>query len=879
MTGKYKNPSGTVKRLLKILLRDSDHNAIIGDFDEIYCNLYDSRGKIYAYLWYWRQVFVSIPDFITGLTYRTGGMVKNYLTISFRNIKRQKVYTLLNLSGLAIGMACCILIMFYVIYEMSYDKYHSNADNIYRMTDYCTMAGNSYHYAVAPGAPAPVFAEEIPDIRSFVRIFNFQGSDEQQAMISIDNKNFEQNGILIADSTFYEVFSGEFIFGDPAEVLDEPGSAVLTQETAEKIFGSENPIGKVLNISSFPVREVRITGIVKDIPENSHFSYKVLISSSSIKGRFRKALMEEWLNITNYTYFLLEENADTEHVEKKMADIFENHSGQESRETGIMKEFLLQRLTDIHLKSHLESEQRANGNILYVYSFSIIAFFILCIACINFMNLLTARSAKRAKEIGLRKVLGAKRKQLIIQFLMESFLMTAAGLGIGSVIVAFVLPAFAGFTGIDPGYAVLNSGAFFIIIPVMMIFTGLLGGLYPAVFLTGYIPAKVMKGNFLRSMGKRPVLRNILVAFQFTISASLIAGTLIVADQLDFMKNMDLGFKNDQVLVVAVKESSTVRNFKNIKNELSSNPGINEVSFSSSIPGMRMGVCAFVPEGFSESETFLMDTYYVDEDFFITYEMSLIYGRNFSPEISTDADRSFIINETAAERMGFGSDAVGKELSNLTNGRQGKIIGIISDYHHRSLKEAVEPMVLGYRSGGGPRISIRIGTENILETISYLEDKWKKFEPNRSFTFYFLDEYFNTQYSAEERMSRIFGYFTFLAILIACLGVIGLSSYTAEQRRKEIGIRKVLGASIETLMLGFSRNFLILALISNTISIPVTYFLIGNYWLDNFAFRTNIGVGVFLITASVLTLIVLLTVSYQSLKTAYTNPVDSIKHE
>ncbi|MCP4728158.1 MAG: FtsX-like permease family protein [bacterium] len=805
-------------------------------------------------------------------------MFVNYLKTAIRNIMRQKGYSLINLAGLTIGMVCCILILLFVQDELSYDKYHEKADQIYRIVTSGELGGGTRNFAMSPYPAGPVFTNEIPEVIAYSRLVNMNLISGGDILVTYEEKRFEEAGIFVADTTFFEIFTYSFIAGDQETALDDPNSVVITEETAVRIFGDEEPIGKTVNIAA--IGELKITGIIEEVPRNSHFTFNYIASTTSLNTAQRNVLSSQWFAINGYVYLLFDKNADPKVVEDKMADVFESNAGEQARRFGIKFIFNLQNITDIHLRSHLEVEIQPNNEIAYVYIFSAVAVFILLIACINFMNLSTARSANRAREVGLRKVFGAYRINLVGQFLSESVLMSVFGLILAISIVFLLLPGFNSISGKEFTFGSLFDGTVFTGLIGLIIFTGVFAGSYPAFFLSAFQPGKVLRGMLSKGSASS-VFRKSLVVFQFSISIILIISTMIVLDQIDFMKNKDIGFDKEQILIVNIQNPGQTRSrVRTIKEELKQNPHILEATFSSSVPGRLPNTQLFLPEGREQSNTEAFDQFSCDHDFMKTYGIEILYGRDFSTEFSTDTLNAFLVNETAAVKLEWGSEAVGKGINFAGSpNAQGKIIGIFKDYHHRSLKQVMEPMLINIQPRAFGILSLKINTDYTAETVGFVRDKWAEFEPGREFDYYFLDENFDSQYRGEERLSEIFTYFAGLAILIACLGLFGLASFTAEQRTKEIGIKKVLGATVNSLVLNLSNEFIKWVLIANVFAWPATYYLMSTYWLSNFAFRLDISILTFIIAGSSSLIIALLTVSYQAVKAASANPVNSLKHE
>jgi putative ABC transport system permease protein len=798
-------------------------------------------------------------------------MILNYLKTAWRNIRKQKGYSLINLSGLAIGMACCLLILLFVQDELSYDRYHENAERIYRVIIDAEIGGSLSQLALCPFAAPPVFAEEIPEVEAYVRLVGIG----RRQIIEYQEQSFEEEGIFLADETFFDIFTHKFLDGHQDNVLNEPGSVVLTQDTAQRLFGDEDALGKTLTFA--PVGDLHVTGIIQNVPRNSHFHFNYLISFKSLSEQQRAGL-EQWLSVQGYAYLLLDKQADVQAVRDKIPEIVENHTGQQARKFGISMQFRIQKMTDIHLYSNIQGEIEPNGSIIYVYVFSAIALFILLIACINFMNLSTARSSNRAREVGLRKVFGAFRKNLVGQFLSESMLISLASLILALGLASLALPLFNTFSGKEMTAGVLFQPIIVAGMLFLILFSGLMAGSYPAFFLSGFQPIAVFRG-VLSKGAKSSVLRRVLVVFQFSLSVALIIGTGIVLRQIDYMKNKDLGFDKENMLVVPVQTPETARNHVGIKTELLQNPNITQATFSSGVPGRTGELRLMVPEGKTESETFSMYIFRCDYDYIPAYGMRLLSGRNFSTDFSTDADAAYIVNEVAARKFGWTPDeAVDKKLA-FAEGRPGQIIGVVSDFHFQPLSEEIEPMALMLEKQALAFVSMRIDPRNMSAAIDFVREKWTGLEPGHEFDYFFLDEDLATRYASEDRLSDILSLFALLAIVIACLGLLGLASYTAEQRTREIGIRKVLGASTNSVILKLSKEFVKWVLIANVIAWPLTYWIMRNYWLSGFPYRTDPTIWIFLTAGTASIVIALITVGFQVVRAATANPADSLRHE
>jgi putative ABC transport system permease protein len=799
-------------------------------------------------------------------------MIKNYLKSALRNIKRHKGYAFINIAGLAIGMACCILILMYITTELSYDRYHVNADRIFRLGLDANMGGMNVATPISNVPSAPTLIQAYPEVIDAARIRTVS-----KRAVQYEDKVFFENGILYADNSIFQVFSFPLTKGDPDTALNPAYTVVLTEETAQRYFGNDNPMGKVLKYNN--QYDFTVTGVMKNVPKNSHFTFDMLCSYETLYDLNREA-MEEWFNFRDYTYLLLSKGFDFKELENKFPALIDKFMGDMIKALGGEINFFLQPLTNIHLHSNLENEIRPNSSITYIYIFTAIGLFILCIACINFMNLATARSATRAKEVGMRKVVGAKRKELIRQFLGESLIYSIFSLVIALLFVRFSLPFVESLSGREMS---LNLAEMPWLAPSfigLVILVGLVAGSYPALFLSSFRPAQVLKGNW-KAGSVHARLRSLLVVTQFIISISLIIGTGIILNQLSFMKNKSLGFEKKNTLVVEIKDRNMQESLDSIKAEIQKIPGVLSVSSSSLVPGQEPSVQPFIPEGYTEKQAQLMEAFSVGHDFFPTLGMEIVKGRNFSPEYGTDSSSGAIINETAAKRYNW-EDPIGKTIQ-APSDEVGKwqtytVVGVVRDFHRTSLHSIIAPQIIGNDPSNFDTLAIKIHPENAKGTISLLREKWKELDPIRPFEFLYLDAMIDRLYGAEDRLSDIFSAFSVFAIFIACLGLFGMASFAAEQRTKEIGIRKVLGASVPGVIVLLSKDFLKLIVVANIIAWPLAYFGM-NKWMENFAYKSGIGLWVFFYTGILAVGIALATVSYQSIKAALLNPVEAIKYE
>jgi len=800
-------------------------------------------------------------------------MLKNYLKITLRNIKRQKGYAFINFTGLTIGITSCILILIYILFELSYDKYHENTGRIFRLCADANLGGNVMRVPISNYPSAPTLRREYPEVLNTARF-------ESMPKITVQHESvqFFEEGIFYADSSVFNIFTFPMIAGDPNSALATAYSVVISEDIAKKYFGDSNPLGKTLKFNN--QFDYKVTGVIKNVPKNSHFVFDMLCSYETLYTEHGKR-MENWFGFSNYTYILLKDNYDYKELEQKFPALINRYFGKTLKALGGTIEYFLQPLTTIHLHSHMEYEISGNSDINYVYIFASVALFILLIACINYMNLATARSASRVKEVGIRKVVGSSRKQLINQFLNESLIFSFFSLITAIILVKITLPFFSSLSGSELRMNELKYLRFIPIFISLVLFVGLGAGSYPAFCLSAFQPVYVLK-NSLKAGVSNFRLRSFLVIIQFTLSITLIIGTGIIIKQLNYMKNTKLGFDKEQVVVLPIMDNKVRKSLDTVKEEFRGFKGVMSIAASSEVPGKIMDGSAFVPEGFSKDEAQLMDILEIDPDFIPTLGIEIIQGRNFSSNLSTDKSNSIIINETAAGKFGW-DDPVGKTIRKFSsrdiNEMESKtIIGVIQDFHMTSMHRVIDPLYITIEPDEFDYISVRINPGALSETMDFLQKKWKEIDPHHPFDYFFLDESFDSQYKAEERLRSLFSYFTFLAIFIACLGLFGLASFIAERRTKEIGIRKVLGASSPGIVFLISKDFLKWVFLAIIIAWPTAYF-ISNRWLQNFAYRAPDDPLIF-IYAGILTIIIAFTtVSTVAFKSSRTNPINSLKYE
>jgi len=787
-------------------------------------------------------------------------MFKNYLKIAIRSILRHKAYSIINISGLAIGMASSILILLWVQNELSYDRWHKHSKQIYRITS----AAEGFKTAVSCSGMPRAFQAAMPQIKNTVRM-----SSLHSALITIGDKKFNEGRVFYVDSTFLDIFSFPLVKGDVKTALMRPDGIVITEDLATKYFGKDNPLGKVLRKDNH--EDVVVTGVLANIPTNSHLQFDMLVPMTS-PGIVRELNANLWDNFSFYDYLQLDDHfnatpAALAGMERKMNDIFKD------QKTGIRIDLRLQPMTRIHLYSNLQIDLSGQGNIQYVNIFFIVAIFILVVACINFMNLATARSARRAKEVGLRKVVGAVRGQLVGQFLGESLLISFFSLLVAILIVLLVLPSFATLAGKTLSVS-LWDGKLLLTLLGISLATGLISGSYPALFLSGFQPVKVLKGN-LKSLGGNRLFRNGLVVVQFVVSIVLLIGTVVIYNQLRYIKNRNLGFEKEN-LVYMYMQGNMYNKRQALYDGLTRDPLTSQFAVTDQLPiNIFSGTINVKWPGKDPKVQIVFPSLMISESFFDIFHMKMLGGRPFSKDFKSDTG-NFILNETAARTMGMtAANAVGQQIS-FQDGK-GTIIGVVQDFNFKPIQRTIEPLILQLNRYGGV-IVVRAQPGNTEATIKALSKISTQFDPAYPAAYGFLDQDLASQYKGEQQMGSIFNLFALLAIFISCLGLYGLSAYMAEQRTKEIGVRKVLGASLFNIVRLLSVDFTRLIIVAMIVAIPVAWWAV-NKWLESFAYHIHVGWGIFVLGPLAALFIAWVTVSYESVKAGVTNPVKSLRSE
>jgi len=796
-------------------------------------------------------------------------MLYHNLKLAFRNLLRHKTFAFINILGLVIGLVSCIVIGLYAYNELSFDTFNSNYANIYRINKNTNEKGKQAQQdGITPAELAPATTREIPEVVAATRFrpwFN-------EMLVSYDTVHLKLDDVAYADASFLKMFNYPLVNGDKNTALSEPSTAVITESTAKKYFGNKNPIGKTLiTLNNIPVK---ITGVAKDVPNNSSLAFTMLISWATTEATANKDYffwMNSWTTNVAYTFVQLKPNVNAAQTGNKISALLHAHFPE--------KEFqystYLQPLKDIHLKSadilYAEYFRTNSGKI--ISTLMIIACFILLIACFNFINLTTAGALGRAKETGIQKVLGAKKSQLIKKFLAESFVLCTIALLLALITVTIVLPLFDKLANTQLTSSLLLKPQILLSLIVLLLLLSFVAGFYPAIFLSRFKSADVFR-NVIKA-GKDSWLRKTLVTTQFALSVLLIIATIVVNKQMHYLSTKDLGFNKDQVVVLQLANTGLEEKGKELMNALKQNPNILSVSSSNRVPGQTMNGYGIIPEGHSLDEHIMVSEMETDANFASTYGIQLTQGRYFSSQMPTDTTNSIVINEALANMLGW-KNAVGKQLE-VYEARKGKVIGVMKDFNYASLREKVQPLAV-ILTNNPLYLSVKIKAGSIPSSLDYMQKTWKQFTNEYPFDYFFLDEQLNHFYSSDERLLYVLNIFAALAIFIACIGLFGLSIYTARQRTKEIGIRKVLGASVTQLTMLLSEEFILLVVIAIIIATPLAW-LLTNKWLEDFAYRINISGWIFFIAGMIAILIALATVSVQAIKAAIANPVKSLRTE
>ncbi len=809
-------------------------------------------------------------------------MFSNFLKSAFRNFIRSKFYSLLNVLGLSIGLAVFIFLFLFVKDEISYDAYHEKADRIYRIESDFYISGNPDRFAIVPVPMAPALKTEYPEIESFVR-FNDLG----RTAFHIGEKEYFEDYFYFADSTVFEIFTHPMIMGDIHKCLTEPHSIVLTESIAKKYFGKENPMGQMVESESG--RNYKVTGVIEDLPKNSHLRFDALLSASTLahivgEDNFNSMEPGRFWNIGVYSYLLLRENTSMQSIHEKFNGFYDKYMKPIGDQINGSFNLMSTPLKKTHFVEGLQSDL-PKGNMTYVYIFSVVGLLVLVLAAINYMNMATARSAKRSREVGIRKVAGAFRGQLIWQFIGESVLITFIALLIAILLVYIFLPDFVNLSGKSLSFDIIADPLVFLAIFLVALIVGVAAGSYPAFYLSSFRPVSVIKGTLGGGGKKGGALRKFLVVFQFLIAISMIIATMVVSDQIKFLMSKDVGFDKENVVVLELQDTAFIRKAESFKEELLQNPNITNATYATGIPGQNNWVQVVRVEIDTAMVEKTMIICVPDFDYLETFDIQLDTGRFFREDMGTDWEEAVVVNQAAVRAFGWDTDAIGKKINwgfdlQGNPGRVMKVVGVLQDYNFQSLHNEVQPMMmLKHREIPGRLLSLRLSGQNIQPTIEFIGEKWREFGANRPFDYRLLENTWDDMYDAERKLGTIFRIATLLTIFIALLGLLGLSSFIAERKTKEIGIRKVLGAGIPNILLLLYQEFIVLIGIAFVLAVPITWWRLSEWLETSFVFHTGVSWQAIVLAGLYSLMIGIVTISFHSLKAALSNPVDAIKYE
>ncbi|MCE6991041.1 ABC transporter permease [Dyadobacter sp. CY323] len=816
-------------------------------------------------------------------------MFRNYFKIAQRNLLRHKSFSFINILGLTVGLTCCFLILVFVRHELSYDTFHAKYDRIYRLNYMPKFAGYSQFIGLTPAVASPLLPDYFSEIETSARVYRSNATIEVPTDSNTRPVKFDEDHFYFADSSLMDIFSFQFLEGNVRTALKDKYSVVITEKISGKYFGGQNALGRTLIYEG--KHPLKVTGVIKELPDNSHIridllsDYQTMFATES--ELVRTNLPQNWVITHSSTYVLLRPGRSPATVNARLPKFLATHADKELAKD---IEYTLQPLTDIHLNAEVESNQEVSGSMTYIYVFLGIGFMTLLIACINFVNLSTARSLKRAREVGIRKALGSEKSQIVAQFLGESLLLSGIALFFALVLISLLLPALNHLTDKNLTFTYLFSSPLFLFAFVgIAVVAGLLSGSYPAFFVSRFQPIATLKGSFVSGKAKGGTLRHVLLGFQFVTSIVLIIGAFVAFRQLNYLMEQPMGFDKDFMItanarnekitnVFAPRNDSAYFRLKTFKETILQNPSVTEVTFSTERMGAGLVQRNVVPEGKTQESNLFIGTLGTDFNFVKTYNLKLAAGRDLSDRFSTDKNAGFLINETGVKQLGWKSagEAINKSL--VMEGKQGRIVGVLKDFHNQSLQNPIQGMLMHIDQPLLTQISIKLSPRNMEKTLSYVGGEWDKQFPEKGFDYAFLDQSIANAYEREQRLSKLIGYFAGLAILISCLGLYGLVSIVTQHRIKEIGIRKVLGATVPNIVQLLARDFVILVIIAFIIASPVSWYVL-NKWLENFAFKTNIAWWIFGVAGILTIVITFATVSFQSIKAALTNPVKSLHSE
>jgi len=852
-------PSSLAAWIVRRMFADDGESSVLGDMIETYYDLAGRRSVFRARVWFWEQCAKACSYYVLDKISWGVIMFKNYLLVTMRNLRKNGIYSVLKIAGLAVGIAAFILIILYVRFETSFDRYHPNADRVYRVV--CEET------ATTPAPLGAALKEKIPEIAAVARIIR-----TPHTLIAHEASQFLEDDFYWAEPGTIPIFSLAFIAGDPRTALDDPSAVVLSESNARKYFGTADALGKRLTVGE--KHEFNVTGVFKDMPANSHFIMRAVVPYNTY-FRMIGGGLNEWTAHFTYTYVLLAEEADSKATAYKIASAIEAPLLQSwGVKEPYPRYFFLQPLADIHLRSHLRLELQGNSDTKYIILLSSVALLILVIACINYMNLAMARSLRRGKEVGLRKVVGARKGQLVAQYIGESVGLSALSTLAAVALIFLALPAFNNLVERNLSFQPVQSPKLILGLVLLTLLVGTAAGLYPAMRMSSFRPISILRGAFSPSR-KGASLRNVLVLFQFAATIALIVCTLAIREQMRFIRTADMGFSREQIVTFSVRGESIRRSMESIRTELLRYPDIRAVAASNRLPN---NIEYYMNTDWTGRNTEDRPHIYynaVSYDFVRLFGLEIVQGRDFSRDFPSDETGAFLVNETAVKVAGWESP-LGRKFTDWRD-RTGTVVGVIKDFHSQSLHHPISPLYLFIDPRVCEMISIKIDTTDIPATLDHVKGVFRKYAPGTPFAFSFFDETFERAYASEQRMGRTFGGFSILAVFIACLGLFGLTAFAAEQRTREVGIRKVLGASASSVFLLLSREFIGWVALANVLAWPVAW-MIMNKWLRSFAYRINLGIVPFLISGATALAIAYLTVSWQSVKSARANPVDSIRY-
>lgn len=786
-------------------------------------------------------------------------MLKNYFKIALRNIVRQKTFSTISIAGLVLGLTSFLIIFLYVFNELSYDRFNGKYEKIFRVTGGCNNNGTRSNYARTPAPLADALKKEFPGITNTSRL-----AKEEKVLLSCGVKKFYEENVFFVDPSFLTIFTYPQIAGDRNNVLIEPMCVLLSESAADKYFGKTNSIGKTLRYND--KYDLKITGILRDAPANSHFHFDFLISMASTNQIYGSDFATNRMNTSVYTYLLLNRPEYAQQIERKFPSFLKNYYG--GLLDFIEPTLTLQPLSQIHLYSNIGGEIEVNSDIKYIYIFSVVGLMILIMACINYMNILTAGYSKRIKEIGVRKVLGANKAVLIKQFIGESILTAFLAFFITIIISFLFLPVINSLIGRSLILDLKQNYMLIIVMVIVTLLTGIISGIYPAFILSSLNPSTILGKSLHGKFSGAFVIRTLIV-FQFMISTGLIISTLIISEQLNYIRNKKLGFEKNHIVVLPLREDYTRKNYEILKTVLVLEPKILSASASSVLPGEVKYYNSVSWDGSGYDKT--MDFIFADYDFLKTYKIDIAQGRDFSKDFGSDLKNGYILNEEAVKEIGW-KEPIGKKFND------GFVIGIVKNFHYKSLYEPVKPLYISVNPDNINFLSIRINPNNVTASLDYIQQSWKELFPHSPFEYFFFDNHLDKLYKSETKLASIFNWFSGLAIMISCLGLIGLTSISVVKKTKEIGIRKVLGESVEGIVFMITKEFIIIIFVANIIAWPVAYYFMSK-WLEDFAYRIEISWWMFLASGIITLAIALLTVSLQAVKAATANPVNSLKYE